>query len=111
MASTVAAGVPLWTATGSIDFTSLPFLGLWLFIGVVVSFTMLFFMTLKGNDMIAAFTVGYMLAVITYFVGNILVNQNVYLNLSLALLIAALTGLLAGWSGAAIWKLIKRLSK
>lgn len=63
------------------------------------------------RDVIGTFIVGYMLAVILRFVGDIIINNIAHSNLSMALLLAMGVGAAAGWIGAGSWKLIGKTKR
>lgn len=106
--ATLGAGLPMWTRPLSeIDFTNLSFLGLWLLIGIAVSFISLFFISINRRDMISSFTIGYVLAVVLHFVGGVIVSNYIHSQLSLALLIAMGIGIISGYTGSVIWAWIR----
>lgn len=112
LTATLAAGLPLWTSsTRQVDFLDIYFLGIWLSLGTLAAFFVLFFIRLKIRDMISSFIVGYMLAVIIYFVGRILVANLIHSQFLLSLLIAIATGVLSGWFGSLCWTWIKRKNR
>jgi hypothetical protein len=107
--ATLAAGLPLWTQTaGQINFTETAFLVRWFGIGVVASFITLFVANLKMRDMIGSFTVGYVIAVIVYFVSRILLANIIHTQFILSLGIAIGFGILTGWTGSVIWYFIRK---
>lgn len=108
-ASAIAAGLPLWTQNARrIDFLDPGFIILWILFGVLMSFFTLFFISLKKKEMISSFIVGYMLAVIIYFVGTILITNVIHGQFLIALSLAIVAGLISGWSGSMIWVFIKK---
>ncbi len=107
--ATLAAGLPLWTqSAGQINFTDTAFLARWFGIGVIASFITLFVANLKMRDMIGSFTIGYVIAVIVYFVSRILIANMIHTQFILSLGIAIALGILTGWSGSIIWYFIKK---
>jgi len=110
--ATIAAGLPIWTRSlRQIDFTDPNFLILWVSIGIVASFTTLFFVNLKTWDMVSSFTVGYIIAVVLHFVGGVLIVNYIHTQFALALLISMGTGIVAGIIGSYIWIGIKWKSR
>lgn len=108
LTSALAAGLPLWASSArTIDFLSPSFLTVWLFIGVVAAFLLLLFIRLKAPDMVSSFIVGYMLAVIIYFVGLILLKNLFHSQFLLSLMIAIGMGAISGWIGVLIWSWIR----
>jgi len=106
--ATIAAGLPIWTRSlRQIDFTDPNFLILWVSIGVIASFTTLFFVNLKTWDMVSSFTIGYIIAVVLHFVGGVLIVNYIHTQFALALLISMGTGIVAGMIGSYIWIGIK----
>jgi len=107
--STIGAGLPIWTRPPrQVDFTDPQLLGIWLLTGIAASFICLFFINLKVRDMAGAFTIGYVVAVVTMFVSGILTSNYVHSQLTVALPIAMAIGIVAGASGPLIWRWIKR---
>lgn len=107
--STVAAGIPLWTQTGSaVDFTQLSFLISWGGIGIAASFITLFVVNLKMRDMISSFIIGYIIAVIIYFVSRILIANMIHGQFITSLILAICFGIITGWFGPFVWTRIKR---
>jgi len=107
--STIAAGIPLWTQTGrAVDFTELSFLISWGLLGIIASFVTLFVANLKSKDMISSFIIGYMLAVITYFVSRVLVSNMIHPQFLLSLSLAIGFGIVTGWFGTFVWGRIKK---
>ena len=110
--ATLAAGLPLWTQTaGQIDFTDTVFLAWWLAIGTFASFFTLFVANLKTRDMIGTFIIGYLTAVIIYFVSRILIANQIHSQFILSLTIAISFGILSGWIGSLAWKGVKKKKK
>ncbi len=106
--ATIAAGLPIWTRSlRQIDYTDPNFLILWLSIGIIASFTTLFFVNLKTWDMVSSFTIGYIIAVVLHFVGGILVVNYIHAQFAVALLISMGIGVASGLFGAYAWKGIK----
>lgn len=107
--STLGGGLPLWTrAPRQVDFTDISFLGVWLLVGIGTSVVSLLFINLKMRDMVGSFTIGYVVAVVTMFVSNILISNYVHGQLTLALPVAMGIGALSGAAGSLTWKWIKR---
>jgi len=107
--ATLATGIPLWTQTSiQIDFTDTTFLAVWLAIGIVASFFTLFVANLKTRDMIGTFIIGYLTAVIIYFVSRILIANQIHSQFILSLAIAIGFGILSGWIGSVAWKGVKK---
>lgn len=105
----VAAGLPISTASAwQINFFDPSFLILWLGLGLLASFGTNLIFTLKPGEMAGSFAVGYTLAVIIRFVADILINNYTRSNLSMILLVTIATGLVAGWLGSVLWKMMKR---
>lgn len=105
----VAAGIPISTASAwQINFFDPSFLILWVGLGLLASFGTNLIFTLKPSEMAGSFAVGYTLAVIIRFVADILINNYTRSNLSMILLVTIATGLVAGWLGSMLWKLMKR---
>jgi predicted neutral ceramidase superfamily lipid hydrolase len=110
--ATLATGIPLWTQTSiQIDFTDTTFLAVWLAIGIVASFFTLFVANLKTRDMIGTFIIGYLTAVIIYFVSRILIANQIHSQFILSLAIAIGFGILSGWIGSVAWKGVKKKRK
>jgi len=110
--ATLAAGIPLWTQTTvRIDFTDTVFLAGWLAIGSVASFFTLFVANLKMRDMIGTFIIGYLTAVIIYFVSRILIANQIHSQFILSLTIAIGFGILSGWIGSLAWRGVKKRKK
>jgi hypothetical protein len=106
--STIAAGLPLWTQTsGSIDFTDTIFLIQWFLIGLAASFVTRFVANLKTRDMVGSFTIGYVIAVVVYFVSRILLANLIHSQFILSLAIAITFGILTGSIGSLIWGSMK----
>lgn len=111
-ASAIAAALPLWTqSTRRIDFLDPTFIIVWILFGLLMSFFILFFISLRKNEMISSFIVGYMLAVIIYFVGTILLTNVVHGQFLIALSLAIVAGLISGWSGSMVWVFIKKRNR
>jgi len=109
MIATLGAGIPLWTqSVRQVDFTDVSFLGLWLFLGIVSASVALLFINLKIRDMIASFTIGYVLAVVLLFIGGIIFANHIHSQLGIALILSMLTGVISGSAGSAIWTWIKK---
>lgn len=107
--STLAAGIPLWTQTGTaVDFTAPSFLIAWGVLGIIASFVTLIVVNLKSKDMISSFIIGYMLAVIVYFVSRILISNMIHSQFILSLALAIGFGILTGWIGTFIWSRVKK---
>ncbi len=110
--STIAAGIPLWTqTTTAVDFTEPWFLAGWISLGVAASFFTLFIINLKMRDMIGSFTIGYVLAVIIYFVSRILISNMIHSQFLLSLSLAIGIGIFSGWIGSFTWSRMKRKGK
>jgi|AntRauTorckE6833_2_1112554.scaffolds.fasta_scaffold56673_1 putative flippase GtrA len=111
-ASAIAAALPLWTQSARrIDFLDPSFIIVWILFGLLMSFFILFFISLKKNEMISSFIVGYMLAVIIYFVGTILLTNVIHGQFLIALSLAIVAGLISGWSGSMVWVFIKKRNR
>ncbi|MEX0660559.1 MAG: hypothetical protein WD381_06140 [Balneolaceae bacterium] len=109
--ATVAAGIPISTSSSrQLDFLDPSFLILWVCFGMVASFGMFLYFSLKMRDIIGTFTLGYMLAVIIRFVADILINNISHSNLTVSLAISIAVGALAGWLGAMMWTIIRKKS-
>lgn len=109
LTATIAAGLPLWTSTlRQVNFLDVTFLGIWVGVGFLAAFFVLFFIPLKKGDMISSFIVGYVLAVIIYFVSRILIANIIHSQFLLSLVIAITTGALSGWFGSLFWIWIRR---
>lgn len=107
--ATLGAGLPIWTqSVRDVNFTDLNFLGLWLLIGIISAFVTLFFVNLNLGDMIASFTTGFLIAVVGLFIGGIIINNHIHSQLAISLPLAMITGVISGFSGSTIWKLIKK---
>lgn len=107
--ATLGAGLPLWTRpVRQIDFTDPSFLAAWTGIGISAAFVSLFFINLKTLDLVASFTIGYVVAVVGMFVGGILILNHVHAQLTLALLISMGAGVVSGLAGSLIWSWIKK---
>ncbi|WP_069131950.1 hypothetical protein [Rhodohalobacter halophilus] len=106
--STIAAGIPLWTHSGrAINFTDTTFILTWVAIGIVASFVALFVVNLKTKDMISSFIIGYMVAVITYFVSRILISNMIHTQFVISLALAIGVGAFSGWVGSLFWSKAK----
>jgi len=106
--STIAAGIPLWTHSGrAIDFTDTTFIISWILLGIAASFVALFVVNLKMKDMISSFIIGYMVAVIVYFVSRILISSMIHSQFVLSLALAIGIGGLTGWIGSLFWSKVK----
>ncbi|TVQ67279.1 MAG: hypothetical protein EA360_02555 [Balneolaceae bacterium] len=106
--STIAAGLPLWTSSArQFDFTDPGFLAVWILIGVAASFIAQFVVNLKLRDMIGAFAIGYVSAVVIHFVSTILLTSFVQSRFELSLLMAMLAGSGSAWIGSLLWKGIR----
>lgn len=107
--ATVAAGIPISTSSAhQLDFLDPSFLILWITFGMVGSFGMFLYFSLKMRDIIGTFTLGYMLAVIIRFVADILVNNITHGNLTVSLAVSVVAGAVAGWLGTMLWTLIRK---
>lgn len=107
--STLAAGIPLWTQTDrAVDFTEISFLISWGLLGIIASFVTLFVVNLKSKDMISSFIIGYMLAVITYFVSRILISNMIHSQFLLSMVLAIGFGIFTGWFGTFTWGRVKK---
>jgi len=107
--STLAAGIPLWTQTDrAVDFTEISFLISWGLLGIIASFVTLFVVNLKSKDMISSFIIGYMLAVITYFVSRILISNMIHPQFLLSMVLAIGFGIFTGWLGVFTWSRVKK---
>lgn len=107
--ATLAAGLPLWTQTTTqINFTDTLFLVRWLAFGIGASFFTLFVANLKMRDMIGTFTIGYLIAVIIYFVSRILIANQIHSQFILSLAFAIGFGIISGWIGSLAWRGVKR---
>ncbi|TVQ02809.1 MAG: hypothetical protein EA359_11015 [Balneolaceae bacterium] len=107
--SMIAAGLPLWTSDiRQLDFNSINFLVLWVFIGIAASFIVQFVVNLKPRDIIGSFAIGYVSAVVLHFVGTIMVSSYVQARFEISLLLALLAGISSGWIGSALWSSVKR---
>lgn len=107
--STLAAGIPLWTQTGrAVDFTEISFLFSWGILGLIASIVTLFVVNLKSKDMISSFIIGYMLAVIIYFVSRILISNMIHSQFLLSLTLAIVFGIVTGWFGTFTWGRMKK---
>jgi hypothetical protein len=107
--ATLAAGLPLWTqTTAQINFTDTLFLVRWLAFGIGASFFTLFVANLKMRDMIGMYTIGYLIAVIVYFVSRILIANQIHSQFILSLVFAIGFGILSGWLGSLAWMGVKR---
>ncbi|MEX0646373.1 MAG: hypothetical protein WEA56_07585 [Balneolaceae bacterium] len=112
LTATLAAGLPLWTSTSrQIDFTGISFLAGWLVLGFISALFVRFFINLKTKDMISSFIVGYVLAVIVYFVGRVLLANIIHPQFLLSLVIAMIAGSVSGWLGSLFWSWIKRKNR
>lgn len=106
--STIAAGIPLWTHSGrAIDFTDTTFIITWILIGIAASFVVFFVVNLKMKDMVSSFIIGYMLAVIIYFVSRILVSNMIHSQFVLSLALSIGVGAFTGWVGSLFWSKLK----
>jgi len=107
--ATIAAGIPISTVSAhQLNFSDPVFLITWAILGILGSFGTFLFFNLQMRDVIGTFIVGYMLAVILRFVGDIIINNIAHSNLIWSLLLAMGVGAAAGWIGAGSWKLIKK---
>lgn len=112
LTAALAAGLPLWTSSARrVDFLDFYFLSLWVIFGALAAFFVLFFIRLKTRDMISSFIVGYMIAVIIYFVGLIFAANVIHNQFLTSLLIAIATGAITGWIGSLSWRWIKRKNR
>ncbi|WP_147303623.1 hypothetical protein [Rhodohalobacter sp. SW132] len=107
--ATISAGIPIATVDAhQLNFTDPVFLLTWCLLGVVGSFGTYLYFNLTMRDMIGTFIVGYMLAVILRFVGDIVVNSVAHSNLTNTLFLAIGVGAAAGWIGSGLWILLKK---
>jgi len=107
--ATIAAGIPISTSSAhQLNFLDPAFLALWVVMGMVGSFGMFLYFSLKMRDIIGTFTLGYMLAVIIRFVADILINNITHSNLTISLAVSVAAGASAGWLGSMLWTLIRR---
>lgn len=107
--ATIAAGIPLATSPGAqINFVDTNFLLIWVLPGIFASFATFLYFSLKMRDIIGSFMLGYMLAVIIRFVADILISNVAHGDLSMSLFVALGIGGFSGWTGSAIWVLIRR---
>lgn len=107
--ATVAAGIPISTSSAhQLNFLDPSFLILWVIFGMVGSFGMFLYFSLKMRDIIGTFTLGYMLAVIIRFVADILINNISHSNLTVSLAVSVVAGATAGWLGTMMWTLIRK---
>lgn len=107
--ATVAAGIPLATSPGAqITFTDTNFLLIWVMPGIFGSFVTFLYFSIKMREIIGSFMLGYVLAVIIRFVGDILISNVAHGDLSLSLFVALGVGGFSGWFGSAMWALIRR---
>jgi hypothetical protein len=107
--ATVAAGIPISTSSAhQLNFLDPSFLVLWVCFGMVGSFGMFLYFSLKMRDIIGTFTLGYMLAVIIRFVADILINNISHSNLTVSLAVSIVAGAVAGWLGTMLWTIIRR---
>jgi len=107
--ATIAAGIPISTSSAhQLNFLDPSFLVLWIVFGMVGSFGMFLYFSLKMRDIIGTFTLGYMLAVIIRFVADILINNITHSNLTISLAVSVAAGAAAGWLGTMLWALIRR---
>lgn len=108
LASAIAAGLPLWTNSARmINFTDPLFLAIWLFSGVLAGCLLPLIIRLNMRDMISSFVVGYVISVIVYFVGLILLKNLFHSQFLLSLLVAIGSGILSAWIGSLIWSWIR----
>lgn len=109
IASTVAAGLPLWTSSArQVNFLDYSFLLTWIVLGFIAAFFVLFFIRLNSRELIGSFTAGYIMAVIVYFVGLILLKNIIHNQFLTSLMLAIFSGMITGWTGSLAWKWIKR---
>lgn len=102
--ATIAAGLPLWTQTiGQVDFTATSFLAQWFLIGLAGSLITRFVANLQPRDMIGSFIIGYIIAVVIYFVSRILIANVIHSQFILSLAIAIGFGILTGGISAIIF--------
>ncbi|MCC5912968.1 MAG: hypothetical protein JJU46_01225 [Balneolaceae bacterium] len=102
--ATIAAGLPLWTqTTGQVDFTSTGFLVQWFLIGLAGSFVTRFVTNLQPRDMIGGFIIGYIIAVVIYFVSRILIANVIHSQFILSLAVAIGFGIATGGIGSLVW--------
>lgn len=107
--STLVGGLPLWTSgIRSVQLDDLTFIGLWVGLGVLLSFTLLLFISLRAGEMASSFATGFVIAVILHFVGSILIHSVVQPDLISSVLISLVVGGATGASGPLIWSGIKR---
>lgn len=110
--ATIAAGIPISTVSAhQLNFSDPIFLVTWCFIGIIGAFGTFLYFNLQMRDIIGTFIVGYMLAVILRFVGDIIINNVAHGNLSISLLLAMGVGASAGWVGAGIWEIIRKTKR
>lgn len=110
--ATIAAGIPISTVSAhQLNFTDPVFLITWALLGILGSFGTFLYFNLQMRDVIGTFIVGYVLAVILRFVGDIIINNIAHGNLSISLLLAMVVGAAAGWIGAGSWRLIRKTKR
>ncbi|MDZ7717388.1 MAG: hypothetical protein U5K72_01050 [Balneolaceae bacterium] len=107
--ATIGAGLPLWTSsTRQTDFADPGFLFMWIAIGIFASLIVRFIVNLKIRDMVGCFAIGYVIAVVIYFVSSILLSSYVHARFELSLLMALLAGIASGGLGSLLWMGIKK---
>ena len=110
--ATIAAGIPISTVSAhQLNFSDPYFLATWCLLGIFGAFITFLYFNLQMRDVIGTFIVGYMLAVILRFVGDIIINNVAHSNLSTSLLLAMGIGAAAGWIGAGSWSLMRKTKR
>lgn len=108
----IAGGIPISTTPAhQLDFFDPIFLATWCILGIVGAFGTFLYFNLKQKDIVSTFVMGYMLAVTIRFVFDVMVNNTVQSNLSLALLLAMAVGGFTGWTGSQLWVLMKKSNR
>lgn len=99
--ATVAAGIPIWTISyRDLNLTDPSFLAIWFLIGITVTFVATLFSSMKSGELIGAITVGFTIAIIIRFLGDMFFGSPGHSNLGLDLMVAVGVGAFSSWVGS-----------
>jgi len=101
MVAAVAAGIPIWTVSyRDLNITDPSFLAIWFLIGITVTLVASLLSSMNSGELIGAITVGFTIAIIIRFLGDMFFGSPGHSNLGLGLMVAVGIGAFSSWVGS-----------
>jgi len=111
IAATIAAGIPLWTASyRDIQFLDPTFIAIWLALGIAVVLTITLMTNISRNAIVSATVTGFFIALAIRITMDA-ITGNPVLNFALGAVVSIGCGLVSGFVGVLLGNLIKPSKK